>query len=243
MNWMKDKGFYDALHRERGSMKPIVVFLYSSTMAKNCCSANFERALFRDKYAAKEFESWSCYKQQMETLKENEKALLAGYDLRDDKPALLFLDAEGGLLHKQQLCVDPPKFVKVIKSSKKLSDLRLRLRDSHLAQRKNARDHMEAGRYGRAIRVLASMVKNKKVMSGHIVFLVEQDMKEIESTATEMLDRAAALHEDRQLLDSYRLYEEIEKEFARLEDLSKQASKHRKELLTKLRGLGIQPRR
>ena len=243
MNWRKDQGLYDALHRERGSMQPIVVFLYSSKMAKDCCCANFERALFRDKYASEQFKLWSCYRQLIETLNEDEKALVNGYDLRDDKPALLFFDSEGGLLHKQQLCVDPPKFVKVLKSSKKLSDLRLRLRDSHMAQRTSARGHIEAGRYGRAIRVLDSMVKNKKVMSGYIVELVTQDMREIEQKASTLLVEAAALHQDRRLLDSYRLYQEIEKEFAKLEDLSKEASKHRKELLTKLRGLGIQPRR
>ena len=240
---MKGKGFYDAMHRERGSMKPMVVFLYSPKMAKNCCCANFERVLFRDRDSVKEFQGWSCYKQTIESLKDEEKSMLAAYDLRDDKPALLFLDAEGGLLHKQQLCVDPPKFVKVIKSTKKLSDLRHRLRDSHLAQRKKARDHIEAGRFSKAIRVLDSMVKNRKVMSGHVSMLVEQDLKEIESTASEMLVRASTLKQDNRLLDSYRLYQEIVEEFAKLEELSKEASKHRRELLTKLRGLGIQPRR
>ncbi|MEC9476849.1 MAG: hypothetical protein VX764_07425 [Planctomycetota bacterium] len=237
---MKGKGFADALQRERGSMKPMVIFLYSSTMAKDCCCANFERALFRTRDAVKELSGWSCYKQQIEGLKDRE--ILAPYDLRKDKPALLFLDAEGGLLHKQQLCVEPTKFLKVIQSTRKLSDLRLKFRDQHLAQRSQARKHIEAGKYDRAIRVLNSMIKNKKMMSGFVVQLVEDDLDMLSTTASGLLEEAAVLREDRRLLDSYRLYQEIEAEFARLEIFSKEASKHRKELFTALRRMGITPR-
>ncbi|MGE4620221.1 MAG: hypothetical protein AAEJ04_10490 [Planctomycetota bacterium] len=240
MPWMKDKGFVDALQRERGSMKPMLIFLYSSKMAKDCCCANFERALFRTRSVVKELKGWSCYKQQIEALKDD--ANLSAYDLRDDKPALLFLDAEGGLLHKQQLCVEPEKFAKVIQSSHKLSDLRLRFRDQHLAQHSQARKHIETGNYDRAIRVLDSMIKNKKVMSGFVVQLVEKDLETLSVTATELLEKAKNLRDDRRLLDSYRLYEEIEAEFARLEVFSKEANKHRKELFTALKKLGITPR-
>jgi hypothetical protein len=238
---MKGKGFGDALNRERGSMKPMLIFLYSSTMAKDCCCANFERALFRTRSVVKELSGWSCYKQQIEAIKDRE--ILAPYDLRDDKPALLFLDAEGGLLHKQQLCVEPTKFLKVIRSTRKLSDLRLKFRDQHLAQRSQARKHIDAGNFDRAIRVLDSMIKNKKMMSGFVVHLVEQDLDELSTTASGLLEQAADLREGRRLLDSYRLYQEIEKEFLRLEAFSKEASKHRKELFTALRRLGITPPR
>ena len=192
-------------------MKPILVFLYSSKMAKDCCCANFERALFRTRDVVKELSGWSCYRQQIETIKDRE--VLAPYDLRDDKPALLFLDAEGGLLHKQQLCVEPSKFYKVIQSTRKLSDLRLKFRDQHLAQRSQARKHIDAGKFDRAIRVLDSMIKNKKMMSGFVVQLVEKDLVELSTTASGMLVQAASLREDSRLLDSYRLYQEIEKEF------------------------------
>lgn len=221
-------------------MKPMVVFLYSSTMAKDCCCANFERALFRTRNVVKELSGWSCYKQQIEGLKDRE--ILAPYELRDDKPALLFLDAEGGLLHKQQLCVEPTKFIKVIQSVRKLSDLRLKFRDQHLAQRSQARKHIDAGKFDRAIRVLNSMIKNKKVMSGFVVELVEKDLGELSVKATGLLEKAADLRQDRRLLDSYRLYEEIEEEFARLEAFSKEASKHRKELFNALKRMGITPR-
>ena len=222
-------------------MKPMVIFLYSSTMAKDCCCANFERALFRTRDVVKELNGWSCYRQQIEGLKDRQE-ILAPYDLRDDKPALLFLDAEGGLLHKQQLCVEPVKFFKVIQSVRKLSDLRLKFRDQHLAQRSQARKHIDAGKFDRAIRVLNSMVKNKKMMSGFVANLVEQDLDELSLTANVLMEKAAELRGNRRLLDSYRLYEEIEAEFARLETFSKEASKHRKELFTALRRMGITPR-
>ncbi len=221
-------------------MKPMLIFLYSSTMAKDCCCANFERALFRTRSVVKELSGWSCYKQQIEAIKDRE--ILAPYDLRDDKPALLFLDAEGGLLHKQQLCVEPTKFFKVIQSARKLSDLRLKFRDQHLAQRSQARKHIDTGNFDRAIRVLDSMIKNKKMMSGFVVHLVEQDLDELSTTANGLLEQAADLREKRRLLDSYRLYQEVEKEFLRLEAFSKEASKHRKELFRALRRMGITPR-
>ena len=227
------------MNREAGSKKPMVVFLYSASMNKDCCCANFERALFRDRDSIKEFKSWACYKQLVETLKDEDKELLKQFDLRKDKPALLFFDSEGGLLHKQQLCVDPPKFIKVIRSTKKLSDMRLRLRKTHLAERKKAREHMEAGRYAKAIRVLDVMAQNRKIMSETVSALVDQDLKEIESTAGELLIQASELKKENRLLDSYRLYEEIEKEFEKLKEYSKEASKHRKELLKKLRDLGL----
>ncbi|NCG00017.1 MAG: hypothetical protein GWP39_10960 [Planctomycetia bacterium] len=239
LGWKKNQGFHQAMNREAGSKKPMVVFLYSSSMNKDCCCANFERALFRDRDSVKEFKSWACYKQLVETLKDEDKKLLKQFDLRKDKPALLFFDSEGGLLHKQQLCVDPPKFIKVIRSTKKLSDMRLRLRKTHLAERKKAREHMEAGRYGKAIRVLDVMVQNRKIMSETVSVLVDQDLKEIESTAGELLIQASELKKENRLLDSYRLYEEIEKEFEKLKEYSNEASKHRKELLKKLRDLGL----
>ena len=227
------------MNREAGSKKPMVVFLYSSTMNKDCCCANFERALFRDRDSVKEFKSWACYKQVIETLKDEEKKLLAPFKLNPKKPALLFFDSEGGLLHKQQLCVDPPKFVKVIRSTKKLSDMRLRLRKTHLAERAKARKHMDAGRYGKAIVMLDKMVENRKIMSGFVSRLVDQDLEEIEKTGNEMLIEAARLKEEKKIVDSFKLYKEIEEEFERLEQLSKEASKHRKELLKKLRDMGL----
>ena len=203
---------------------------------QGCCSS--ARSLpCRD--SVKEFKSWACYKQVIETLKDEEKKLLEPFKLDPKKPALLFFDSEGGLLHKQQLCVDPPKFVKVIRSTKKLSDMRLRLRKSHLAERAKARKHMDAGRYGKAIVMLDKMVENRKIMSGFVSRLVDQDLEEIEKTGNEMLIEAARLKEEKKIVDSFKLYKEIEEEFERLEQLSKEASKHRKELLKKLRDMGL----
>ena len=86
------------------------------------------------------------------------------------------------------------------------------------------------------------MIKNKKMMSGFVVHLVEQDLDELSTTANGLLEQAADLREKRRLLDSYRLYQEVEKEFLRLEAFSKEASKHRKELFRALRRMGITPR-
>ena len=135
--------------------------------------------------------------------------------------------------------MDSAAFPSVILCTMLLEDLRLRLRKTHLAERKKAREHMEAGRYGKAIRVLDGMAKNRKIMSETVSVLVDQDLKEIESTAGELLIQASALKKENRLLDSYRLYEEIEKEFEKLKEYSKEASKHRKELLKKLKDLGL----
>ena len=50
---------------------------------------------------------------------------------------------------------------------------------------------------------------------------------------------AARLKEEKKIVDSFKLYKEIEEEFERLKELSKEASKHRKELLKKLRDMGL----
>lgn len=216
-----------------------MIYLYSGTMAKDCCCANFERALFRWEDAVNAFKGWACYKIQEADYQSEE---LAKYELRKDKPVLLLLDAEGGLLHKQQLCVDPGKFMRVIKSAKKLSDLRFRLKDRYLAKRSQAQDYIERGSYDRALRVLDDILENREKLSGQVFALVEQDRQSLASTAREKLAEAEALEGDNRLLDSYRLYKEIEKEFARLEDLGREAQDHRREIGRTLRKMGVRIR-
>ena len=221
LDWRKDATLHDALHREQGSIKPVLIYVYTSTMAKNCCAANFERALFRYEKAVEEFKDWACYKIQVPSI--DGEDLLKGYELRKDKPALLLLDAEGGLLHKQQLCVDPGKFMKVIDSARRLSDLRFRLKDRYLAKREKAKKQVEKGNFDRALRILDDIIDDREKLSGQVVTLVEQDFVALGDVARTKLDEAKALHDENRLLDSYRLYKEIEEEFARLEELGREA--------------------
>jgi hypothetical protein len=206
-------------------------------MTDDCCCANFERALFRFEAAVDEFKGWACYKVEVSTVKNADE--LAAYELRKDKPALLLLDAEGGLLHKQQLCVDPGKFMRVIQSAKRLSDLRFRLKERYLAKRAKAREHIEDGSYDRALRILTDLLGDREKLSGQVQGLVEGDMTQLASTARARLDAAKKLEDENRLLDSYRMYKEIEKEFARLDELGREAQEHRRSVASELKKLGV----
>ncbi len=219
---------------------PVLIFVYTSSMADDCCCANFERALFRNENAVKEFKGWACYKVQVSSI-DGEKDL-AAYDLRKDKPALLLLDAEGGLLHKQQLCVDPNKFMKVINSAHRLSTLRFRLKDRHLAKRAKAQESIDEGSYDRALKILDDLLKSREKLSGQVATLVDADRDQLAQKAREKLATAESLEDDNQLLDSYRLYKEVEKEFARLEELGREALEHRRAIGSKLRKMGVRIR-
>jgi len=208
-------------------------------MNKDCCAANFERALFRFESTVQEFQSWACYKVEVGTAKAEE---LAPYELRKDKPALLLLDAEGGLLHKQQLCVDPAKFLKVIESAKRLSDLRFKLKERHLAKRAEARDRIDEQSFDSALRILDDLLSEREKLSGQVLTLIEEDRTKLAATAREKLEEANRLRAENQLLESYRLYEQIEKEFARLEELGDEAEEHRKEVGQTLRKMGVRIR-
>ena len=56
------------------------------------------------------------------------------------------------------------------------------------------------------------------------------------------LEEAKTLADNNNLLDSYRLYKEIEKEFARLDELSREAQEHRRTIAQKLRKMGVRIR-
>ena len=231
---------HDAFHREQGSIKPILVYVYTSDMNDNCCAANFERALFRWEAAVKEFKDWACYKVQVHSI-DGEKELKP-YELNKKKPALLLLDAEGGLLHKQQLCVDPGKFMKVIKSARRLSDLRFKLKDRHLAKRSKAIDYIEKGSYDRALRILDDLLETPEKLSGHVATLIDEDRTKLTGVAQKQLEEAKSLADNNKLLDSYRLYKEIEKEFSRLNELSREAQEHRRAIAKELRKMGVRIR-
>ena len=66
-------------------------------------------------FASKNF---TCYKYT--TLGYGSFNAIRRLNLDKKKPAILLLDAEGGLLHKQQNCVDPKKFLKIAKSAARL---------------------------------------------------------------------------------------------------------------------------
>ncbi len=238
--WRKNATLHDALHREQGAIQPVLIYLYSSSMSGDCCAANFERALFRSENAVDQFQGWACYKIEVSTVQNVDE--LAGYELRKDKPALLLLDAEGGLLHKQQLCVDPNKFLRVIKSAKRLSDLRFRMKDRYLAKRSQAQEQIEAGSYDQALRILDDLLDDREKLSGKVLTLVEGDRLEIATTARGKLAEASRLRENDELLTSYRLFQEVEKEFARISDLSREAEECRREVGQALKKMGVRIR-
>ncbi|HIA28049.1 MAG TPA: hypothetical protein EYN79_08040 [Planctomycetes bacterium] len=237
LEWIRGGTLGHALQREEGSMRPVLIYLYRSDMNENCCAANFERALFRYQPTVRAFARFACYKIESRTVKE--KGLLEQFDLRSDKPALLLLDAEGGLLHKQQLCVDPKKFLRVISSSVRLSDLRVRLKSSQLAQRTKAQKLVDEDRFNDALRIYERLGRKPEALGGHVERLVTNDLNEIEEIAHNLLAEAGQMHEERKLLQSYRLYREIEKEFSRLAEASMQAKRHARALSGELRRLGV----
>ncbi len=239
--WITGGSLDRAMNREEGSKRPVLVLLYSSGLAKDCCAANFERAVFRYKpmvdFATRNF---TCYKYT--TLGYGSFNALKRLNLDKKKPAILLLDAEGGVLHKQQYCIDPKKFLRIAKSAARLNAQRVKLKKKYMAMRREARASLETGEYSKALRTLDRMLKKRDQLSGHVLLLVEDDRAQLEVIGNDLFEKANQLRGQEQLLDAYRLYKEVQDEFSRLKGLSREARRCARDVASDLKKMGITAR-
>lgn len=204
-------------------------------MAKDCCAANFERTVLRDRDVIELARGFQAFKYEME----NAKEAYERYELDKKKPALMLFDAEGGFLTKNQKCMNPKDFVKVMKGAFALNAKRIKFKEKYLAQRREARAFIEDGEYRKALRELDGLMKKREYLAGPVLDLVQKDRVELEGIATDMFAKATNLREKNELIEAYKLFKEIKVEFAKLQDIGKDAGRCTRELATELRKMGI----
>lgn len=206
-------------------------------MAKDCCAANFERAVFMYEPVVKMLGHFHCKKST-----EYSEALAKRFGLNEKKPVLLLLDAEGGLIHKTQECTDPRQYLRVLKRAGALNGKRMQLRDSFLALHRELKDQIGQEKYADAVKNLERAMKKREFMTGYVAALLEGEQSRIQTIGKSLLDKADDLRKDEKLLAAYDLYREIEKEFAKLDELGDHAKKCRREVGNQLRDLGVELR-
>ena len=223
-----------AIKQEEGTIRPILVLYYKPTMAKDCCAANFERVVFRDKVIVELASKFKCVRT---TEMSEQKIKQYGLDLK--KPAIFLFDAEGGLLHKVQKCQNPRSYHRAMTSAYKLNSTRMKLKAKYLALRKRARSDMESEKYGAALRSIESMLKKRDLLAGSVLAMIQSDREEIVTIGTEWLSNANQMRDDQELLEAYDLYKKIKKEFARLDSLGRDAGRCAKQVKAELKDLGL----
>ena len=223
-----------AVRQEEGATKPILVYVYDGGMAKDCCAANFERAVFMYKPIVDLAKKFKCTK-----VAGMEDPMIKTFKLNKKKPAILLLDAEGGLIHKTQDCQDPRRYLRVVKQAYSLNGKRMKLKESFMAMRHEARKAIDKKDFNAALKKLEKMMKKEELLTGHVRSLIATDRATIVETGEEMLLKAKTLRDNKKLLDAYDLYKQVSKDFSRLKQLSKDAGSCAKEVKRELRDLGV----
>ncbi len=224
----------DAIKQEEGTIRPILVLYYKSDMAKDCCAANFERIVFKDRSVVEFAKKFKCVRTT-----EMSEGKIKQYGLDTKKPAIFLFDAEGGLLHKVQVCQNPRTYFRAMTSAFKLNDTRMKLKKKYLALRKKARENMGSEKYGVALRSIESMLKKRDLLAGSVLSMIQSDRKEIVSIGQQWLSDADKKRGDEELLEAYEMYKKIKKEFARLDSLGKDAERCAKQVKAELKDLGL----
>ncbi|MFN0058229.1 MAG: hypothetical protein ACKVX7_07200 [Planctomycetota bacterium] len=225
-----------AINQEEGSLRPILVYVYAENMNEDCCAANFERSIFRYKPVVDVALNFKCVKT---TFAQAGDLMVKRFELDRSKPALLLLDVEGGLLSKVQTCTDPKKYQKVISSALALNEKRVELKEKHLGMQREARQHIDDKQYAKALLLLERLSKQKDKLTGQVLAKVEADQADLVSIGRELLLEAASLRAQKQLLTALELFKEIEREFARIDDLARDARRCAAEVRTALRDMGV----
>lgn len=238
LTWANATNLSRILNREEGNTRPLLVLVYSSSHAEDCCAANFERTVFRYDRVVSMAKSFDCMKYQTS----GNSPLYRKFGLNKKKPAILLLDAEGGLIHKQQECADPKKYSKVVKSALGLNQKRIDLRQKYLAKRQEIRDMIEGREFKKALRSIEKTLKKKNYLMGDVQNMIEADQAEIAEVGQSLFDQAVELRSKKQYQEALGLFKEIKKEFAKLGTLSKEASKRAKEVSKTMRDLGLSSR-
>ena len=180
---------------------------------------------------------FGCVKFERSAGISEELAIKFEFDPR--KPVLMIFDAEGGLLHKQQKCIDPKQYLKIMRSSFALNDRRVKFKQKYLAKHREARALMEKGEYARALRSLDKTLKKRNELLGSVLEYVEGDRLALEATAQEMFAKATGLRDQQERIAAFRMFREIQREFAKLQGIGKEAGRCAKELRVELKKMGV----
>lgn len=211
------------------------MLVYSSSFADDCCAANFERAVFKSKGVVDFAKRFECFKHSVN----GKNPVFKKFKLNTKKPAILLLDAEGGLIHKQQKCINPRAYLKFMKSAASLNAKRVKLRDKYIGMRNEIRAKIDRAEYSHALRDIDRVLKKRSLLTGDVVAMVEGDRKEVEDIGQEIFDRAVALQEDSKLRDALDLFKQVKREFRRIESLKVQATRCSDALTKQMRQAGL----
>lgn len=234
--WLDVTALERVLKREEGNQRPMLLLVLTGSHAEDCCAANFERAVFRDQKVVELARNFDCYRLMTSAGSDVYKR----YDLSDPKkPALIALDAEGGLIHRQQLCVNPPAYLRVLRSAFKLNAKRVELHEKMLAEQRDIRASIDEQHFGTALRAIDKLLGRREFLLGSVAAQIERDRADVERLGQERLARASQLREERSLLAAYELYRSIQAEFKLLDELSTTAGQCARELARDLRELGV----
>ncbi|MEM7167700.1 MAG: hypothetical protein AAF581_19770 [Planctomycetota bacterium] len=233
--WTTNDSLDRILKREEGNTRPILVLVVSERHKDDCCAANFERAVLRSARVVALAKQFDCFL----FTNAGKTPLTKRFALNAKKPAMLILDAEGGLIHKQQKCINPLDYLKILKSGSGLNKKRLKLRDRYMAARSDIRSDIDAGDYGKALRNIDRMLGKREFLLGDVISALEADRDEVATIGQEMFDRAVALQKDAKLFDALDLLQEVANEFKRVEKLGQEAKRCAKDLKKTLRDAGL----
>ncbi len=237
LSWLKEIDLAKFLKREMGARTPMLLFVYGSGMTKDCCAANFERALFRNEEIVELSRKFHCLKYNASGTPEG--SLLEPYKLNPRKPAILLLDAEAGLLHLQQACANPPDYVKFMRQALQLNDVRASLFSKHMASYRAAHDLVVSKQYGKALKELNALRGRRDQIMGSVQVLVEADLAELSKAAEEMLSEAARLESENQLVGSMRLFKKVAEDFVSQPEIGQKAGREARRISGQLQRMGL----
>ncbi|MGE3163587.1 MAG: hypothetical protein AB7O52_01625 [Planctomycetota bacterium] len=204
-------------------------------MAKDCCAANFERAVFRYDRVVALAKDFDCVKFSVS----GDASVFTRFNLDSKKPAILLLDAEGGLIDKQQKCVDPGKYSRVVKNALELNRKRLEFRSKFLGQHEEMQKLIDAGHFGKALTAVERALGKRDLLMGDVERRIIATQGQLEKVGREMFARAVELEAGKSYLDALELFKTVKQEFARLDDLERDAAQRVRDLTRTLRDLGV----
>lgn len=207
--------------------------VYSDKWADDCCAANFERAVFKTEKVVNYSKQFDCYKfSAMST-----SPIFRKFKLNKKKPAILILDAEGGLIHKHQKCINPNDYLKIMKSGFSMNAKRVKLRARYVKMRDEIRTQIDSKDYAKALRDIDKALKKRQFLMGDVITMLENDRKEVEDIGQEMFNRAVGLQESDKLEEALDLFKQIKREFRKVEKLSDDADRCAKDVTKAMKAL------
>lgn len=201
--------------------KPRLVLIYSGDMAKDCCAANFERSVFRYRPVVQAAAGFECFK----IVYGGETGIFEGIELEAAKPAIVLIDGEGALLHKQQRCVDPKAYLATLRQALEIHERRNAKRESYTARRLEAREKAAGEEYRKALQILDGILAKQVEVARSVLKAVEADRAALVKTGKASLEEAAKLRKEGEIEEAKRLYSKLRNDFEKVPEVYKEATR------------------